>query len=126
MDLLPRLLELAAGQTARLLNISDLAAPFQRAKATIRDFTTLLEQIFLLEELQPWHSNRLSRLVKTPKVHLGDAGLACAPLGLDGAALWKDKPMLGQILETFMYQELRRQGDWNEIPTRFFITSELG
>lgn len=120
LDLLPRLLELAAGQTARLLSISDLAAPFQRAKTTIRDYTTLLERIFLLEELPPWHNNRLSRLVKTPKVHMGDAGLACALLGMEPAALWKDKPLLGQMLETFVYQELRRQGDWNEIPARFY------
>ena len=40
---------------------------------------------FLLEELPPWHSNRLSRLIKTPKLHVGDTGLACALLGLDAA-----------------------------------------
>lgn len=120
MDLLPRLLQLAAGQTARLLNTSDLAAPFQRTRSTIRDYTTLLERVFLLEELPPWHSNRMSRLVKTPKVHLGDSGLACALLGLEAGALWQDKPALGQLLETFVYQELRRQADWNESPTRFF------
>jgi len=120
MDVLPRLLELAAGQTAHLLNISDLAAPFQVAKATIRDYTTLLERVFLMEELHPWHTNRLSRLIKTPKLHLGDSGLACALLGLEPASLWKDKTTLGQLLETFVYQELRSQADWGETPTRFF------
>lgn len=33
--------------------------------------------VFLLETLPPWHSNRLSRLVKTPKLYLGDTGVAC-------------------------------------------------
>jgi len=42
---------------------------------------------FLLEELPPWHSNGLSRLIKTPNLHVGDTGLACALLGLDGAAV---------------------------------------
>ena len=120
LDAMPRLLEFAAGQTAHLLNISDLAAPFQMGRATIREYTTLLERLFLLEELRPWHTNRLSRLVKTPKLHLGDTGLACALLGLDGAGLWKDRALLGQLLETFAYQELHRQADWSGTPSRFF------
>jgi len=114
LDTLPRLLQLAAGQTARLLNVADLAAPFQLSRPTIRDYVTLLERIFLLERLPPWHSNRLSRLVKTPKLHLGDTGLAAALHGHDAQALVKDRATLGQLLETFVYQELRRQASWQD------------
>jgi predicted AAA+ superfamily ATPase len=114
LDALPRLLQLAAGQTARLLNISELAAPFQLSRPTIRDYMTLLERIFLIELLPPWHSNRLSRLVKTSKLHLGDTGLAASLLGLDAGALVKDRALLGQLLETFVLQELRRQASWHD------------
>lgn len=117
---LPRLLTLAAAQTARLLNVTDLAAPFQLSRPTIRDYVTLLERVFLLETLPPWHSNRLSRLVKTPKVHLGDSGLACALLGVNAASLATDRPLLGQLLETFVFQELRRQASWRDEPIGFF------
>jgi len=120
LDALPRLLALAAAQTARLLNVTDLAAPFQLSRPTIRDYVTLLERVFLLEMLPPWHSNRLSRLVKTPKLHLGDTGLACALLGVDAAALAADRPLLGQLLETFVFQELRRQASWHDEPLAFF------
>lgn len=116
---LPRLLTLAAGQTARLLNVADLAAPFQLSRPTIRDYITLLERLFLLEELPPWHNNRLSRLIKTPKLHLGDTGLACALLGVDAGALWQDRTLFGQLLETFICQELRRQAGWQEQPVLF-------
>lgn len=119
LDVLPRLLTLAAGQTARLINVSDLAGPFQLSRPTIRDYVTLLERVFLLEELPPWHTNRLSRLVKTPKLHLADTGVACALLGLDAAALHADRPTFGQLLETFVYQELRRQASWHEDDHRF-------
>ncbi len=118
-DALPRLLKLAAGQTARLLNVADLAAPFQLSRPTIRDYVMLLAQVFLLEELPPWHNNRLSRLIKTPKLHLGDTGLACALLGVDAAALAEDRTLLGQLLETFVFQELRRQAGWEEEPVAF-------
>ena len=114
LDVLPRLLALAAGQTARLLNVADLASPFQLSRPTIRDYVTLLARVFLLEELPPWHNNRSSRLIKTPKLHLGDTGLACALLGVDAAALWADRTLLGQLLETFIFQELRRQASWRD------------
>ena len=119
LDTLPRLLNFAAGQTARLINISDLGAPLQLSRPTIRDYVTLLEGVFLLEELPPWHSNRLSRLIKTPKLHVGDTGIACALLNRDGAALWEDRALLGQMVETFVYQELRRQASWQEEEIRF-------
>ena len=109
LDALPRLLSLAAGQTARLINVADLAAPFELSRQTIHEYVTVLERVFLLERLPPWHTNRLSRLVKRPKLHLGDTGVACALLGVDAVSLHGDRDLLGQLLESFVLQELRRQ-----------------
>jgi uncharacterized protein len=120
LDALPRLLALAAGQTSRLINVTDLAGPFQLSRQTIHDYVTLLEHTFLLERLPPWHSNRLSRLVKTPKLHVGDSGLAAALLGVDARSVMADRPLLGQLLETFAFQELRRQASWHDEPHAFF------
>ena len=119
LDALPRLLQLAASQTAHLMNVAEMASPFQLSRPTIRDYVTLLEHVFLLEHLPPWHSNRMSRLVKTPKLHMGDTGVTATLLGLDGGALAKDRTLLGQVLETFVFQELRRQASWNETPIAF-------
>ena len=120
LDALPRLLALAATYTARLINVSDLAAPFQLARQTIHEYVTVLERVFLVERLPPWHSNRLSRLIKTPKLHMADTGLACALLGIEAAALHKDRERLGPLLETFALQELRRQASWRPDPIEFF------
>ncbi len=120
LDVLPPLLERAAAQSARLFNINELASPFQLSYPTIREYLTLLERVFLLEELRPWHTNRISRLIKTPKLHLGDSGLACVLLGLDAEALAKDRTELGPLLETFVFQELRRQASWHEKDIRFY------
>jgi hypothetical protein len=116
LDALPRLMEFAASQTAHLINVSELAAPFQVSRQTVRDYVTLLARVFLIEELPSWHSNRLSRLVKTPKLHMGDTGLAAAVLRLDAAGLWNDRAIFGQLLETFVLQELQRQA--TAYPTR--------
>lgn len=119
LDVLPRLLTVVASQTGRLLNITDLAGPFQLTQPTIRDYVTLLERVFLLDEIPPWHSNRLSRLVKTAKLHAVDTGLACALLGADAEALWADRELYGSMLETFVVQELRRLASGHEDPVAF-------
>lgn len=114
LEAIPRLLSVAASYTAQTLNISDLASPFQLARQTIHDYVTLLERVFLLDRLPPWHTNRLSRLVKSSKLHMGDTGLACALLDMDATALLDDRGTLGPMLETFVYQELKRQASWSE------------
>ncbi|MCK5863183.1 MAG: ATP-binding protein [Candidatus Hydrogenedentes bacterium] len=117
---IPRLLQLVAGQTARLLNIADMSSPFQLSRPTIRSYMTLLECIFLVETLSPWHSNRISRLIKTPKLHICDTGLASALLGYDAEALYHDRTLMGQLLESFVYQDLRRQASWYDRDISFF------
>ncbi len=120
LDVLPDLLNATASQTARLYNLTDLSSPFQQSRQTIGDYVTLLERVFLIERLRPWYNNRLNRLVKTPKLHIGDTGLGCAVLGLDERGLAANREVLGQMLETFVYQELRRQASWNPNPVSFF------
>ncbi len=117
---LPRLLALTASHSASLLNVSDLAGPFQLTRQTIHEHVTLLERLFLLHRLPPWHRNRLSRLVKTPKLHMGDTGMTCALLGVDAEDLRLDRPLLGALLETFVVQELARQASGRAEPLSFF------
>jgi len=119
LDVLPRLAAMAAGQTARLINVNELAAPFQLSRPTIGEYMAVLERLFVVERLQPWHSNRLSRLVKTPKLHVGDTGVAAALLGLTPQSLARDRKIAGQFLETFVYQELRRQASGLPDPIEF-------
>ncbi|MBW6454854.1 MAG: ATP-binding protein [Trueperaceae bacterium] len=120
LDTLPRLLAFAAAQTGRLVNVADLASPFELTRQTIHEHVTLLERVFLLERLPAWHANRLSRLVKRPKLHVGDTGVACALLGVDADRIAADRPLLGALLETFVFQELRRQASWLPEPVEFF------
>ena len=120
LGVLPRLLGAAASQTAHLYNLADLAGPFQLSRPTIGDYVDLLERLFLIERLPPWHNNRLNRLIKTPKLHLADTGVGCALLGLNPVALAQDRALFGQLLETFVLQELKRQAVCQEIPLSFF------
>ena len=90
LDALPRLLALAAGQTARLLNVTDLAGPFQLSRPTIRDYVTLLERYSC------WRASALAQQPPEPARQDAETAprryrLACALLGLDAAALADDR-----------------------------------
>ncbi|MEO7811481.1 MAG: DUF4143 domain-containing protein [Usitatibacter sp.] len=67
-----------------------------------------------------WHRNRLTRMVKRAKLHIGDTGVGRALLGLDASGLHTDRGRLGAMLETFVLQELRRQGSGRPDPVSFF------
>ena len=120
LDALPRLLAAAASQTARLFRLSDLSSGFQLSRNTIGSYAGLLERLFLIDRLLPWHSNRLKRLVKASKLHIGDTGLGCALIGAGPGALVQDRALLGQYLESFVLQELKRQAIYQEVPPEFF------
>lgn len=120
LNTLPKLLESAAARTARILNVADLGAPLELTRPTIHEHVTLLERVFLIERLPSWHRNPTNRLVKRPKLHLRDTGVACELLHFDAARLDADRPVFGAMLETFVLQELRRQADARRDPTRFF------
>lgn len=120
LDALPRLLQMTAVRTAQLLNLTELASAFQLARPTIGEYLTLLENIFLMERLPPWHSNHTSRLIKSPKLHMGDTGLACSLLGLTTEVLTRERGRLGPLLETFVYQEIRRLASWHDRRHDFF------
>ena len=106
---LPKLLTLAASQTARLANLSVLATGFELSRPTIHNYLTLIERLFLVEFLPPWFSNRVKRLIKTPKLHFGDTGLACSLLRCSAAELDHQRELLGQMLETFVFGEIAKQ-----------------
>ena len=118
-ELLPLLLR-AAAQTAGLFNASHLASLLEISEPTVRDYVALLERVFILRQLPAWRRGDLVvRLGKTPKLHMGDTGLACALREIDTARLQVDRTTFGPLLETFVFQELCRQASWREQKVTF-------
>lgn len=107
-EALPKLLAAAATQTAQLLNLTSLSNALQLSRPTSRVYLNVLERLFLVDELPAWHTNKLARLVKAPKLHLSDTGVAAALAGHDAASLAADRSAFGPLLETFVHNELRR------------------
>jgi predicted AAA+ superfamily ATPase len=103
---LPRFVRLLAEHSGQLVNYSGLASGINVDHKTSQRYVGLLEQVFLVATLQPWFSNAIKRIVKTPKLHFLDSGLLAAARGLTLERIRSDRRPFGAVLETFVFSEV--------------------
>ena len=114
------LMELLARRSAYLLNASGIANALGIHRTTIDHYLSILERLFLVRRLPAWHRNSAKRLVKAPKLHLIDSGLAATLADLQ-ANDWTDgREKMGHLLESFVVQQLIAQAGWTDPDLRFF------
>jgi predicted AAA+ superfamily ATPase len=114
LDRLPRLLQVLAEHAGQLVNNSTFGAALGLSSVTAQKYVAILERLFLIRTLAPWSSNRLSRLVKTPKLHFLDSGLLAALREDEEEALLQDRSRFGAVLESFVASELLKLASWSE------------
>lgn len=109
MPALIRLPALLAHYTGQLINYTQLANELGVDSKTIKKYITLLEQIFIVRQVQPWFRNSRNRLVRTPKLHFLDSGLFSTLLNVTASTFENDRSKFGSILETFVFSEVLKQ-----------------
>lgn len=115
-----RLLETLANQNAQLLNVTELSKDLRLDRQTIERYLSILEKVFLIRRLPAWHRNTAKRLVKTPKAHICDSGLA-ATLGDLKPEEWNtQRHKFGHLLESFILQQLIAEAGWTDSDLRFW------
>ena len=115
-----RLLSMIGVRFATLHNQSELARSVGMPNSTLARYIPLLEALFLVWLLPAWSSNLGKRLVKSPKIHVCDSGLACHLCGADAQRLADDSILAGRLLESFVAGELLKQNSWTEHPVSLF------
>ena len=103
---LPKFVRLLAQHSARLVNYSRLGAGIGVSHKTGQRYVGLLEQIFLIATLPPWHSNTLKRIARTPKLHFLDCGLLATAQGLGFDRVRRHRDLFGALLESFVFSEV--------------------
>ena len=94
---LPNLLKLLAARASGLLNLADVSRDAGLSHTTLTRYLSLLETVFLVHRLPAWSPNLGKRLVKAPKLHLVDTGLACHLLGADTRRLSRNHAVETQV-----------------------------
>ncbi len=122
-----RLLRLLAARTAGLVNRADLARDAGLPPSTLGRYLDLLQRLFVFHLTPAWFRNVGKRLIKMPKLHLVDTGLATALLGIDAVGLESDETRLGPLAETCVAMELLKQASWHrKRPALHHFRTEAG
>ena len=103
-----RFVELCAGRTGQLLNYSSLAADCGVSQPTAKAWLSVLETSFIAFRLPAFHTNLRKRLVKMPKLHFHDTGLACWLIGVRTPEQLRSHPLRGALFETWVVSEIRK------------------
>jgi uncharacterized protein len=105
--LLLRYLEAYALHTAGIVEAKSISEAVGIDKRTATSYENVLENVFVVESLPAWRTNRLKRLAQAPKRYVLDAGLMAAILRVDMAAILQDDKLLGRVVDTFVASQLR-------------------
>lgn len=104
---LAALLRAVALNTAGLPSLSTLADAARIDHRTATSYLDLLEDLRVIERVPAWTTNRLSRMVKTPKYYILDPGLAAHLAGDTRTGILKSADRLGRLVDTFVLAQLR-------------------
>jgi len=100
-DKFNKLIEILAGQSGNLLDITELANTCKLAKQTVENYLFILENTYVIKLIKPYYKNIRSELFKKPKVFFYDSGLM--------QMLWLkqlQKEILGNVFETAIFSDL--------------------
>lgn len=117
---LERLLGLVAARSGSLASMRGIGSELGIDHKTAAAHVSILENLFLVARLKPWHVNLGSRQVKTPKLYMTDTGLLAHLINVDAARIARDASVAGSIFETFVAMELARQLDWSDVSPSLF------
>ena len=112
---LHRFLAMLAHCHGRILNVAELATALNLAQATVRRYLDLLEQLFLIRLLRPWHENLRKRQVKRPKLYFRDSGLHHQLLGVGTMDALQTHPRIGASWEGFVLEKVIAESAPDEV-----------
>jgi uncharacterized protein len=122
-----RFAQLSAGRISQLLNLSSLASDCGISQPTAKAWASVLEASFIAFRLPSYHGNVSKRLIKMPKLHFYDTGLACWLLGIRDVTQLDLHPLRGAIFESWVVSEIIKQrnsrGESNSV---YFFRDKAG
>ena len=99
---------MVAHSHAQIWNASEVARSLAISEASARRYIDLLSDLFMVRQLQPWHTNLKKRQVKSPKLYFRDTGLLHHFLGIQSEKELLTHPKLGASWEGYVIEEVIR------------------
>ena len=89
-----------------LANAAALARNLEVDVRTVQAQLDLLENLFFLRRLRPWHRNTGKRMVKSPRLYIRDSGLVHELLDIGSSEALAGHPVVGASWEGFVIENL--------------------
>lgn len=116
-----KLLRILASMTSNLLKYSSLSKHLNIKDMTVKSDIEILEALFLVKRLNPYFTNRGKREIKAAKIQFIDTGLVAHLVDVDAHTLIvKEREMLGNIVENFVYSELLKHSTYANKSTKIY------
>jgi len=119
-------LRVCAGRVGQLLNLSGIASDCGISQPTARRWLSVLEASYVAFRLPPFHANLGKRLIKTPKLHFYDPGLAANLLGINHPSQLAAHPLRGALFETWVVSEVAKKYRHRAKRPQLFFYQERG
>ena len=109
-----RLWRMLAHCHGQVLNISKLSQSLGISSPSLKKYIYLLEQTFIIRQLEPYRKNLKSRIVKSPKIYIRDSGLLHTLLEIEKTEDLLNHPVCGSSFEGFILENIiSHLPDWN-------------
>ncbi|MGQ0845568.1 MAG: ATP-binding protein [Sporichthyaceae bacterium] len=120
-DALAGMVRYFAAITASELVLTSAAERLGIARATAAEYLPWLQTVFLVHHVPAWSRNLTAKVVKRPKIHMVDTGVAANLLGRRPEALrHPTEPATGPLFESFVVNEIAKQLTWSGTAARLF------
>ncbi len=116
-----KLLSIISNRTGNLLDYSNLATRLRINRKTVARYLNILQETYILFELQPFFKNIEKRLTKTPKIYFTDTGLRNQISGSFSIDILEDRGETGQVLEQFLVIEVIKSLHYSGHPFNAFF-----
>jgi predicted AAA+ superfamily ATPase len=87
-------------------NAAEAARTLGIGETTTRRYVDLLQDLFMIRQLQPWYANLSKRQVKSPKIYFRDTGLLHTLLGITSERELNLHPRMGASWEGYIIEEI--------------------
>jgi len=116
-----KLLRILAYMTSNLLKYSSLSKHLNIKDMTVKSDIEILEALYLVKRVNPYFTNRGKREIKAPKIQFIDTGLVAHLINIDAHTLIvKEREMLGNLVENFVYAELLKHTTYAKKMTKIY------
>ena len=89
----------------QIWNAAEAARTLNTSEATARHYVDVLQDLFMVRQLQPWYENLGKRQVKSPKIYFHDTGLLHSLLGIHTEQELALHPRSGASWEGYVIEE---------------------